>query len=806
MSIRSNPAVQGASSSTPATQASRALLSCISCRSRKVKCNRVSPCIHCVRLGMQCVFPARKKNQARRPRHQDELLGRLARLEQIVSAAQTPGPAHHARKNVAATTPAPSDRTAPAKAAEDVNPPSGDHGKTPIHVPEASDPSLRYMSRDFWSNLCTEVEGLKQALGQTSSDSEEEPEQQEEMTPPGSNQSSGSGQQQAQMSSGSPVSHAFLGTLDSTGRPEVLAHPSPKEIQFLCSTYFSNVDLVFKVLHRPTAVAAMEAFASSPADSRNIDRPTEALFFAIYFGAVTTLDPQTCLSQLGEEKSILLSRYRLATEVALARADYLNNTRLEPLQAFAIYIACLRADNSQSRAAWALLGLAVQLGKGLKLHRDGDGRTFPPYEAEMRRRLWWSLVILDVRGVEDRGTEAIIAGDSYNTAMLTNINDADFGPGSRVPLAGVEGPTDVTFALCSAMSSGFFLTFGDPSEFARATATHGATQLAAFSFQQTEHGLIKHVQKLEALFIERMDPSHLVSTITATVVRIVTLKLWLSLQYPFQVVRPAANTTAPLPRSSTSGSTAATSAANARPRVSREGMLRTALAVMELAEAEQRAPGSERYGWWTKLYVQWHPLAVALAELCAQPVGELADRAWQVVDRVLPLWSERIADSKRGTLWKPIRKLLKKARAARIESQLRGLGLGQDVDYRVLKEDDGDTADTQPTTGTEQTGGVSTAMEDDDELPQRNDDDNNGADMFASATTESGTFITGEPISVPSRFLFLQEPAQWFNMVDNTTTGLGQEEEDELMDWSAWNEFVTDTNGELGEEEGNVQL
>ncbi len=40
------------------------------------------------------------------------------------------------------------------------------------------------------------------------------------------------------------------------------------------------------------------------------------------------------------------------------------------------------------------------------------------------------------------------------------------------------------------------------------------------------------------------------------------------------------------------------------------------------------------------------------------------DRAWRVVDEVFPLWAERIADTKRGTLWRPIRKLYKKAKAA----------------------------------------------------------------------------------------------------------------------------------------------
>ena len=86
-----------------------------------------------------------------------------------------------------------------------------------------------------------------------------------------------------------------------------------------------------------------------------------------------------------------------------------------------------------------------------------------------------------------------------------------------------------------------------------------------------------------------------------------------------------------------------------------------------------------------RLLIQWHPLAVALAELCTQSSGPLVDRAWRVVDTVFPLWSEHVADTKRGRLWRPIKKLHKKAQAVRLEASLKGLGLGQDVNYRVLK-------------------------------------------------------------------------------------------------------------------------
>ena len=59
--------------------------SCVTCRKRKVKCDKKRPCSNCARASVECVFP--KPGRApRRPRKpQDaELLARLRRLEGVV--------------------------------------------------------------------------------------------------------------------------------------------------------------------------------------------------------------------------------------------------------------------------------------------------------------------------------------------------------------------------------------------------------------------------------------------------------------------------------------------------------------------------------------------------------------------------------------------------------------------------------------------------------------------------------------------------------------------------------------------------
>jgi hypothetical protein len=61
--------------------------SCVTCRRRKVRCNKREPCSNCVKAGIECVFPGPGR-APRKPRRapDTELLSRLRRLEGVVDS------------------------------------------------------------------------------------------------------------------------------------------------------------------------------------------------------------------------------------------------------------------------------------------------------------------------------------------------------------------------------------------------------------------------------------------------------------------------------------------------------------------------------------------------------------------------------------------------------------------------------------------------------------------------------------------------------------------------------------------------
>lgn len=82
------------------SSAHRRPASCLSCKSRKLRCNRESPCSNCVSRNVSCQQPAPIPRPARVPAANrqlnvtgPEILGRLLRLENLMAERPDIGPA-----------------------------------------------------------------------------------------------------------------------------------------------------------------------------------------------------------------------------------------------------------------------------------------------------------------------------------------------------------------------------------------------------------------------------------------------------------------------------------------------------------------------------------------------------------------------------------------------------------------------------------------------------------------------------------------------------------------------------------------
>jgi hypothetical protein len=295
-----------------------------------------------------------------------------------------------------------------------------------------------------------------------------------------------------------------------------------------------------------------------------------------------------------------------------------------------------------------MTSVAMRLGHSFGLHREGSKPGLSPFQTELRRRLWWQIVTLDIRCCEDRASDPCIWPDSFNTKQPLNINDSDMDPQSTEPLIERKGFTDMTKIRASHIVwNAAIRLLWDAVGFTMPVREGEVNPQPTISVEE-KTSRIKQLEKLlENEIVIYCDPKEPLQWVTLVVVRLVVSRFHLAIYHP------------PMYHGKSTS----------HQHVSREAVLRAAVQNLEYSHLLDTEPAVAKWQWWFNTHVQWHALAVVLVELCVQDKGSLVERAWTIVDVVFDDWAARIADSKNGVLWRAIKKLMSKAQSKRNDSK-----------------------------------------------------------------------------------------------------------------------------------------
>ena len=141
--------------------------------------------------------------------------------------------------------------------------------------------------------------------------------------------------------------------------PSLLAPPSKAVVFALLDVYMHRIDPILKVIHGPSLrTLLLENSACEPA--------IEAVKSAIFFTALCALEEQECIDIIGEAKSKTATKFRVATEFSLSRANLLTTRNLTVLQGFVIYLVSISTQSSafSNYIGWtpSVSGSAISLG------------------------------------------------------------------------------------------------------------------------------------------------------------------------------------------------------------------------------------------------------------------------------------------------------------------------------------------------------------------------------------------------------------------------------------------------------------
>ncbi|KAI0151537.1 hypothetical protein GGR57DRAFT_470599 [Xylariaceae sp. FL1272] len=636
--------------------------SCVTCRRRKVRCDKHMPCSNCRKAQIQCVFPAPGR-APRRPRPKDpnapakhtseremELLKRLRKLEGIVEdlSGQIEVDAYkHASESPEADATSPdvphdSDRRRPTATSSDTYLPLGHPlpRRSNTANSTASNPSrgpvaevnkgfgklvlgeqgkTRYVSNKFLSKITDEIDALRsetQRLNDDSSDTSDDEDPDVPEAPPHN-----------PCMDQNVDHHGFIFGYSSSDVDLRKLHPLPSQLLFYWQIYQENINPIIRILHVPTMTKVIRDLRSNMS---SINPGLEALMFSIYYAAITSMEPEDVLTNFGTEKSQLIARYRFGTEQALAKANCLNTSDMVVVQAFMLFLVLVRRYDD-SRFAWTLTGLLIRIAQSLGLQRDGThfaGLT--PFDIEMRRRLWWAICVLDLRSAEDQGSELIVVERTYDTQFPLNVNDEDLSPDMTELPRERSGPTDMSFCLIRyelcALSRKFH---SQANPLAACAIDHNRS---VEENEETINDMYRHIEQ------KYLKPSpdkdkDLLGWVSATITRLIVSKMSLV------VYQPLAQT----------ASTELTSDI-------RDRLFMSTINVIEYSRVLSTEPKITHWRWLFQTYTQWHAVAYLLLEICRRPWSASVERGWSTMDAIFH--SYQPIEFSKPAIWGPLRKLM----------------------------------------------------------------------------------------------------------------------------------------------------
>ncbi|OLN94140.1 putative transcriptional regulatory protein C139.03-like protein 11 [Colletotrichum chlorophyti] len=220
-------------------------------------------------------------------------------------------------------------------------------------------------------------------------------------------------------------------------------YPSASQTFRLWQTFLERVNSLTKIIHAPTVQPYVVEAGSGPG---TLPPNVDALLFAMLSITIVTMTEEECMALLGLSCKAAFRRFASGVRTSLLRADFLKTHDLTTLQALVLHIMSIQG-RCNIHGAWILNGICVRIAQKMGLHRDGELLGLPPFETEIRRRIWWQIFMLDSKFSMISGLSQSLLPHPTDCRLPKNLNDADLHTGATERYQEREGPTEMVIPL-----------------------------------------------------------------------------------------------------------------------------------------------------------------------------------------------------------------------------------------------------------------------------------------------------------------------------------------------------------------------
>ena len=273
------------------------------------------------------------------------------------------------------------------------------------------------------------------------------------------------------------------------------------------------------------------------------------------------------------------------------------------------------------RSLWTLTGIAVRIGQRIGLHRDGASLELPPFEVEIRRRVWWQIVLLDSRIAELSGLGTSILAHLWDTKLPSNVNDSDLSPDMTALPTEHTGITEMVFCLIR-YSVGEFLRHSSTT-----SAFDGSWQKlsnSARSLTDKDKAIDELENLIEHKYLKYCDPLNPLHFLSAIMARSAICKMRLVAHHPRKYQDRGAQL----------------------PQQEKDMLFNNSLKMIEYDNLVQSTQSTQKFLWHVNVHLQLDACVYMLSELRHRTTGERVERAWRQLDEVYENHPEMIDDTK----------------------------------------------------------------------------------------------------------------------------------------------------------------
>ncbi|KAJ5917123.1 hypothetical protein N7466_010677 [Penicillium verhagenii] len=401
----------------------RPALSCVSCRRRKVKCDRKTPCGQCMLLpnSKSCTYTDDDCTilYEQSPRPDTEISPQVSKLES--------GILNQSRNSTCGEHQAPGEDVSLAQreSHKDARPqqpqnnietiPSAPESQKQLSAPTSilgTMSKTRIFGRGHWMSSLSSAERLRSTLDPLSIGVYTP--QQPTNDPSGLYDVVRKCKQLArdiksQRPSRSPLSIDVYQTL-----------PNHAVTEELVQLYFDSFESCFRILHRPSFRQEYEAYKKGPETAS--DSFKVKLLLVMSNAAFLYDDAAGIQTQLRDKarRWIQISQNWLSAPIEKDRLT-LDGLQAHCLLLLARQVNCVGPDLVWI-AAGSLMRMAIQMG----LHQDPDRLgEMTHLQGEIRRRLWYTIMEINLQASLDSGMRPMVTTEDFDTRPPANLNDED---------------------------------------------------------------------------------------------------------------------------------------------------------------------------------------------------------------------------------------------------------------------------------------------------------------------------------------------------------------------------------------------